>query len=321
LFLRPLAAHSRDLKSPTFLHPRCFAFALLALIALSFSVRAQTTWFVNNTTNIGGYGVLKYGSPSVIATPYGNAVLFNGVNQGLTVSNNPIAGWTNFTVEMIFRPDVTNVSTAGQPRIFHIAAPNQNQIAPDHRLTLEGRITNALWYGDTFLRYSGTAGQSLTLIDATKTHPLGDWQQLAVTYDGALFKQYVNTVLELSGSVVSGALTNGVASLGMRANTQNFFQGAMLTMRFTPRVLATNEFLCVPRTRVTDFSLTNQVGVADFALTSGLPLGFTLQAAASPAGPWTNQTAAVLTTNTPGVAYRFTAPATNDTRFFRVHWP
>jgi hypothetical protein len=294
---------------------------ICAALVLPCSARAQTTWLVNNTTNIGGYGVLKYGNPTVIVTPYGNAVLFNGVNQGLTVSNNPIAGWTNFTVEMIFRPDLTNVATAGAPRIFHIAAPNANQVAPDHRLTLEGRISNTVWYADTFLRYASAQASNNTLIDTSKTHPLGDWQQLAVTYDGTFFKQYVNTTFELSTNIASGGLTNGVASIGMRANTNNFFQGAVLALRFTPRVLATNEFLCVPRTRVDTFAVTNQTSVADFALTSGLPLGFTLQEAALPGGPWTNQTAATLTTNTPGVSYRFTTPATNNTRFYRVHWP
>ncbi|MFM2082122.1 MAG: hypothetical protein RL380_813, partial [Verrucomicrobiota bacterium] len=50
-------------------------------------------------------------------------------------------------------------------------------------------------------------------------------------------------------------------------------------------------------------------------------IGFSLQEAALPGGPWTNQAAAALTTNSPGVSYRFTAPATNNARFYRIHWP
>ncbi|MFM2081761.1 MAG: hypothetical protein RL380_452, partial [Verrucomicrobiota bacterium] len=256
---------------------------MLALTALSFSVRAQTTWLVNNTTNIGGYGVGKYGAPTVVSTPYGNAVHFNGVNDGLVVSNNPLGGMSNLTVELIFKHDQLTVPLAWQPRIVHVQSPSP----PDHRLTLETRVvTNSSVQGfllDTFLRFSGTAGYSFTLTNGNFPHTIADWAHMAVTYDGTNFRNYVNAQLENSNPLNGLTFTNGgYTSIGMRGTFQNYFQGAVLALRFTPRVLATNEVLCVPRTRVTDFSLTNQVGVADFALTSGLPLGFTLQAAASP---------------------------------------
>ena len=299
--------------------PRLLWAALIPFALLALPLAAQTTWLVNNTTNIGGLPVARYGNPQITPTPFGDAVLFNGVNQGIIIPTNPIAGWTNFTVELIFRPDPTNVATAGAPRIFHIAAPDALQNPPDHRLTLEGRIVNTQWYADTFLRFS--AANNVTLADSQKTHPVGQWQQLAVTYDGALFKQYVNATFELSGNVPAGAMTNGICSLGMRANTNNFFQGAVLALRFTPRVLATNEFMCIPKTVLSAPQLTNGQARLDFTLTAGLPLGFTLQQAATPGGTWTVNSNAVLATNAEGVSYRFTAPAGNSNQFFRVRWP
>ena len=299
-----------------------FVWLCAALTAISAHAQTQTTWFVNNLTNIGGYVVGKYGAPTVVSTPYGNAVHFNGVNDGLVVSNNPLAGFsTNLTVELIFKHDQLTVPTAWQPRIVHVQTPSP----PDHRFTLETRVltngSQTAYYLDTFLRYSNNASYFLTLTNANQ-HPLDEWAHMAVTYDGTNFRNFVNARLENSG-LMSGLVftTGGFTSIGMRGNLINYFQGSVLAVRFTPRVLATNEFLCVPRTRVDTFTVTNQISVADFALTSGLPIGFTLQEAAAPAGPWTNQTAATLTTNTPGISYRFITAATNNTRFYRVHWP
>lgn len=209
-------------------------------MVLAGSAPAQTvTWLVNNTTNIGGFVATKNGEPTVISTPYGDAVLFNGVNDGLTLGTNPIAGATNFTVEMIFRPDPITHPDAWQPRIFHIQSPTP----PDHRLTLEARITTNAWYADVFLRTSARA--NLTLIDPNKVHSLGDWHHMAATFDGATFRSYVDGVPELSGALAATSTVNGVSSIGMRANKVSFFEGAVLALRFTPRVLSTNEFMCL----------------------------------------------------------------------------
>jgi type IV secretory pathway protease TraF len=50
----------------------CFRLNLLAAVCLTLAAsraHAQTTWLVNNTTNIGGYVVTKLNNPQVIATP------------------------------------------------------------------------------------------------------------------------------------------------------------------------------------------------------------------------------------------------------------
>ncbi|HMP81598.1 MAG TPA: LamG domain-containing protein, partial [Verrucomicrobiota bacterium] len=252
------------------------------------------------------------GSPQLTGTPYGNAVLFNGLNDGLTLGTNPIAGATSFTVEMIFRPDPITQTNAWQPRIFHIQSHNP----PDHRFTLEARITNGTWHADVFLRTSASA--SLTLIDPAKTHPLGQWHHLAATFDGATFRSYVNGVLELSGNLAATQMVNGISSIGMRANKVNFFEGAIHSLRFTRRVLATNEFMNVPVT-VLKAPVVQEGNVnVDFALTSGLPAQFKLLHADDPSGPWSTNENDVLITNQPGASYRFTSPLAGDAEFYRV---
>ena len=58
----------------------------------------------------------------------------------------------------------------------------------------------------------------------------------------------------------------------------------------------------------------------NFKLTSGLPLGFTLQET-STIGAWSNSVDAVLTTNSPGVSYHYSVPAPDELKLYRVRWP
>ena len=63
----------------------CFRLSLLALAVCPAGT--QTTWLINNTTNIRGPPATKLGNTQVISAPYNNAVQFNGINDGLIVSN------------------------------------------------------------------------------------------------------------------------------------------------------------------------------------------------------------------------------------------
>jgi hypothetical protein len=211
----------------------------------SNSTFAQVTWNVDNTANIGGHAVTTViGSPTVVSTPFGNGLKFDG-NDGVIVDANPIAGATTFTIEMLFRPDpIVNLSS-NVPRILHV----QSSIPPDHRATLEGRIVNGQWYLDAFLR-SQRPGQanasvvnSLTLIDATKLHPLGQWYNFTMTYDGEQLRAYLNGQLELAGPLAVLATASGQVSLGMRHNQVNFFEGVIANVRFTPSIVNSADFL------------------------------------------------------------------------------
>lgn len=220
--------------------------ALLVLVLFALPAAAQTTWRIDNTNNIGGHGVKVLGNPCVISMPQGKAIEFNGSSDGLIVSNNFLAGLTNFTVELIFKPYPLTVANAREPRIVHVQSGNP----PDHRLTLEARVnTNTTphnFHLDTFIRFGG-GDYRRTLLNEKYPHPVGEWAHLAVTYDGATFCNYFNGQLESSKPMSGMVFTStGATWVGQRANNTGYFEGAVFALRFTPRVLQTNEFWCDP---------------------------------------------------------------------------
>jgi hypothetical protein len=233
----------------------------LALLGCAAAAHAQVTWNIDNTTNIGGNAVTTVrGAPTVVSTPFGNALKFDG-NDGIIVDANPIFGAANFTIEMLFRPDPIVLSSSNQPRVLHIQTANP----PDHRATLETRVTGSNWYLDAFLKSQTTGGavSSLTLIDATKLHPLGTWYNFTMTYDGSTLRAYVDGKLELSGPLAVIPIVNGQTSLGMRHNQVNFFEGLISKVRFTPSLVDPADFMLsyLPG----DFDRDGMVAAADYA--------------------------------------------------------
>lgn len=68
--------------------------------------------------------------------------------------------------------------------------------------------------------------------------------------------------------------------------------------------------------------LTNSQIRIDFTVQAGSASAFSLWRAGQITGPWSNETAAVLTTNVPGTSYRFTAPVSGQShRYYRVRSP
>jgi len=221
-------------------------FCLLLLPVSGTRAGAQTLWLVNNTTNIGGHPVTLRGDPRVVHTADGDSVRFNGINDGLRVSHNPLAGMSQLTVELIFKHDRLTVPTANAPRIVHIQTPGSS--AKEHRFTLETRVatntTPHTFHLDSFLRFGDAADFRCTLFNENFPHPIGEWSHMAVTYDGTNFCNYVNGRLELCSRMKGMTFaSNGVTWIGQRANNVNYFEGEVRALRFTPRVLGTNEFM------------------------------------------------------------------------------
>lgn len=67
--------------------------------------------------------------------------------------------------------------------------------------------------------------------------------------------------------------------------------------------------------------LTNSQVWVNFTLQSGSAATFKLLQADQPQGPWTTNLSATLTTNTPGVSYRYTATPAGNAKFYRVKTP
>ena len=80
---------------------------LLVLLALPQQSRAaedSVLWLLDNLESIGGHEVRVEGDPRVIETPHGKAIEFDGIDDGIFLDVHPLAGKTEFTAEVLFKP-------------------------------------------------------------------------------------------------------------------------------------------------------------------------------------------------------------------------
>jgi len=223
--------------------PRRF-YLLLALVgfcggAVNCSAREkppnmkQTTWELTTVNNLGGHPTRVLGSPRLIKASEGKALEFDGQQDGIIVDANPLEGVEKFTLEVIFRPD------AGGPkeqRFVHLQeSGKENRILIETRLTGDNR-----WFLDTFIR-SGETDQ--TLYAEEFLHPVGEWFQAALVFDGHEMRHYVNGIQEMAAPIRYQPLKTGQTSLGVRLNRVFWFKGAIRTVRFTQDAVAPHNFL------------------------------------------------------------------------------
>jgi hypothetical protein len=179
-----------------------------------------------------GFEIEIAGHPRQINSTFGMALEFDGEKDGILFPANPIAGWTKFTIEVIFRPDC-----GGQveQRFLHFGECHAE------RLLFETRVVDdEVWHLDTFL--ASSLG-SRTLMNKGFHHPLEEWHHAALTFDGSRMTNYVNGQPELSGTVEFTPLQGGKTSIGMRQNKVSWFKGILGTIRATPWILEPGEFL------------------------------------------------------------------------------
>lgn len=209
---------------------------LIFIATLSFSIaHAQPDtvfWRVDNLTSIGGNAVQILGSPTVIQTEIGTVVEFDGIDDGLIVSGNPMTGATSFTTEIIFKP----YSGGGvEQRFLHMQQDN------DNRILIELRNNNdENWSLDTFIK-SGSS--SMALLDYSYVHSLDEWAHAALIYKDGKMEHYVNGEKELEGEVDYIPVFSGETSLGVRLNQVSWFKGAIHSVRVTHDVLAPDDFM------------------------------------------------------------------------------
>lgn len=196
-------------------------------------------WLINSLETIGGAPVEVLGNPQVVDTVKGKAVRFDGDGDRLLVNKNPLAGATEFTIEIIFNPAAAFPQNA-EPRFFHIEAADN----PNRRVTVELRLNDKnQWYLDAYIK---SEKSQLTLIDATKVHPIGQWAHAAVTYKNREFVSYVNGIKELNGQVdYLPIAANAKTSIGARMNLVHWYNGDIAQVRISQRALNPMEFLSV----------------------------------------------------------------------------
>lgn len=221
-----------------------------AILTAGANAAPASVWKFDNLDRIGGLKPKIEGQPRLVDGPLGKAVQFNGKDTALFFSDRPLVGAKTFTIEAIFRPE----GGAFEQRWMHIAetdpatgadtsqtATGGKDINP--RYMFEIRVKDNNWYLDGFVQ--SKAG-SQALIDPTKLHPVGPWYAVAQTYDGKMYRTYVNGDLQAEAPVGYTPHGPGHVMIGVRMNHVNYFKGAVAELRFTDHVRKPGDMLTVP---------------------------------------------------------------------------
>ncbi len=201
---------------------------LAALIGgLTAAAAEPTIWRLDQTAQVGGHTTEVLGAPRVTD----GAMYFNGASDGLFVPANPLAGLTQFTVEVLFYPAADGPA---EQRFLHV------QDGPGTRALIETRVANGTWALDTFLACPAT-GAKRTLLDPARRHPADRWTWVALVYDGRRMAHYIDGVKELEGEVVIPPMAAGQVSLGVRQNKVYWFKGGIREVRWHARAVPVEE--------------------------------------------------------------------------------
>ena len=216
--------------------------ASVLLVALPLGSEPRTeVWRFDRLDSIGGLRPTVLGHPKFVSSPLGRAMQFNGIDDALFLPRYPVTGADMFTIEAIFRPESGG---AEAQRWFHLAEQDPRTNADTgNRLMFEIRVVGEQWCLDAFV-HSPVADKAL--LDRSRLHPLDKWYQVAMVYDGAEFRSYVNGMLEGSAALHFEPLGPGHTSVGTRIDKTYYFKGSIQQARFTPRALKASEFLKVP---------------------------------------------------------------------------
>lgn len=205
----------------------------IGLLMVACQKEQPVVWNFDNLKEIDGHKVVVEGNPKVLNTPQGKAIEFDGVDDGIFLDVNPLAGMTAFTVEVIFKPYADGPP---EQRFFHMQVGDTEE-----RVMFETRLVeNNLWFMDAFMQ---TGDQNNTMFAVGDTHQIGPWYHAAIVMDGKTFKNYVNGRMELGKEVAFTPQKPGRTSVGVRINKVFWFKGAIRKARFTPRALTPDKFL------------------------------------------------------------------------------
>jgi hypothetical protein len=191
-------------------------------------------WGGENFNEFGDAKIRLLGTPSIVETPIGGAVEFNGRSDAIFVDNNPLIGLRKFTVEVIFQPVSGGLK---EQRFLHIGETHGDRLLFETRLTDDGK-----WYLDNYIN-SGKSDK--TLLNKKFLHPLNKWYHLALVFDGENMNNFVNGYKELHGSLTFNPMTQGKTSIGVRQNKVCWFKGKIHKIRVTPKIIDQKDFILI----------------------------------------------------------------------------
>jgi hypothetical protein len=234
---------------------------LLGSLPGAAMAQEQTVWKFDNLTQIGGMTPKVEGGPTVVDSPVGKAVQFNGTDTAMVFPSRPLVGAKTFTEEVILHPDV-GAPAKSEQRVLHIAETdpktglNAALLPSGHgdpipRIMCEIHETNGQWFLHVYFTAYGQGKAAYRLNSTTKLHPYGAWYAVALTYDGKVFRSYVDGVQQAEEPAIFVPQGPGRVAVGTRMDHATFlagsnFKGAIAEARFTTRALAPSELLRVP---------------------------------------------------------------------------
>jgi hypothetical protein len=173
------------------------------------------------------------GDPQIVETPLGQAIRFNGETDGVFLEENPLKGMTQFTLEVIFRPDGDGKFAQ---RFMHMGTSAE-------RILFETRVNpDKTWYFDAHTQLPAQKGR-LTLIDEKLLHPTDRWYNVTLVNTGTMLTTYVNGTPQKWGFLNYVPINEGITSVGVRQNRVDYFKGTIYKIRVTPRALVPGQFL------------------------------------------------------------------------------
>ncbi|NBB63279.1 LamG domain-containing protein [Pseudomonas sp. ODNR1LW] len=197
---------------------------------------AAQVWTFDNLQEVSGLPLEVAGAPQVVASPWGHAVAFDGVDDALYVDLHPLAGAAAFTFEALFRPE----GGAFEQRWFHLQEIGADGQATDTRILFEIRTRDGEWWLDAFAK---GPGYNHTLITEAKRFPVGRWYHVAQTFDGRLYSSFVDGVLQDQAALAYLPQGPGRCSIGRRYNGVSPFRGSVRAAAFSRRARAPADYV------------------------------------------------------------------------------
>lgn len=211
-----------------------YLFLTVLLVLFTNASFAQSiVWNLKRLDKVAGHNISVLGQPKVIKTNKGKAIEFDGVDDGIFIETNPLAGARSFTIEAFFRPDTDGPA---EQRWLHV----EDLENVESRAMLETRVIKDLWFLDTFLK---SGDNRLPLYAENFKHTTGRWYHVALVYDGTEMRQYFDGKLELSGKITMKPFGCGRVSIGVRQNKVFWFKGAIRKVKFSHTALTPEQFV------------------------------------------------------------------------------